>query len=92
MGGGSRSRVSRNATRRPYVKPGGGSHFLVTVELLDCNGRVNFTLRLELDGIVSVVVTAGRTARIDPVSRMNLTPTIRAPDAVIEQVCQLRPG
>ena len=66
--------------------------FLVTVDLLDCNGRVNFTLRLELDGIVSVVDTAGRTARIDPVSRMNLTPTIRVPDAVIQQACQLRPG
>lgn len=65
--------------------------YLHETVLHDCTGRVTHTLVLLLDGSVEIELADGRTARIDPTTRTNLTPRVPVPPAVLEQAAHLRP-
>lgn len=65
---------------------------LASVELLDCHGRVSHRLTLEADGTVTIAFAAsGRTARVDPDRRANLTPHVPVPETLLDRAATLRP-
>lgn len=64
-------------------------HHLISVDLLDCDGRVSHTLTLEPDGTVSIRFRAGHAVRLDPHTRTVLTPHAKLPAALVEQACRL---
>lgn len=64
-------------------------HYLSSVELLDCDGRVSHTLTLGLDGTVSVRFRTGHIARIDPHTRTVLTANVTVSAALLDQACRL---
>ena len=65
--------------------------FLVTEELLDCNGRVTHRLVLDLDGTVLVTICGGSTTiRVDPKRRLVLTPGAHLPAALLDAACGMR--
>lgn len=64
---------------------------LARCDLIDCQGTVTHTLILEPDGRVTVRLRDGRVARIDVVTRRNVTPQVPVGDDVIAAAAGLTP-
>ena len=63
---------------------------LVTEELIDCFGQPTHRLVLEIDGTVSITfVSSGVTARIDPTTRVVLTPGVQVPPTLMDQAASM---
>ena len=63
--------------------------FLRSTELLDCNGRVSHRLTPSIDGTVDIRFAAGHVARVDPRTRVCLTPGVRIPQGMWTDIAAL---
>jgi len=65
---------------------------LAASDILDCQGRTTHRLALEADGTVTIhFLLGGRTARVDPRTRRNLTPQVPVPDELLAPAATLTP-
>jgi hypothetical protein len=69
-----------------------GRDGLAVSEIMDCEGRITHRLVLEADGTVTIhFLVSGHSARIDPATRRNLTPSLAVPDEFVAHAATLTP-
>jgi len=68
------------------------SSYLITSQVLDCQGRVTATFTLEIDGAVTIQVGGGRKIRIDPDQGLVLTAGAHVEDSLLGQACAFAKG
>ena len=63
--------------------------FLRSTDLLDCQGRVSHRLTLQIDGTVEIAFAHGTTAIVDPHKRVCMTPGVRIPEGMWNDIMEL---
>lgn len=66
---------------------------LVSEQVIDCFGQTTHELTLDYDGTVTIrFASSGVTARVDPTTRVTLTPGAVVPDQIMDLAAAIRPG